>query len=365
MRGVVMYSHFIAGGSPFGYFPEIPDTLDSMVTQKSSKPGLLGGMLAFIGMSAVAAVLISAAVTPAIAVSGVATNSVLGVFDDLPEYLKINDLAEKTSIYAKAGDGSDVLLASFYAQNREMVDLDQISPYVIDAAIATEDPRFYQHGGVDLIGTTRALISNATGGEVQGGSSISQQYVKNILVMRAEDIADPEARKAAYYEATQTTIERKLKEMKLAVTIESKYSKDEILNGYLNIAAFGGRVYGIEAAAKYYYGVNAKDLTLPQAASLLATVNNPNNLRVDIPENLPDNEDRRNYVLSRMLDEGKITQEEYTAAVAEPVTPNISATPVGCQAAGGAAYFCDYVTWVIKNDPAFGATEEEIGRAHV
>ena len=354
-----MYSHFMAGGSPFGYFPEIPDTLDSMVSQKSSKPGLLGGMLAFIGMSAVAAVLISAAVTPAIAVTGVTTNSVLGVFDDLPEYLKLNDLAQKTNIYAKAGDGSDVLLASFYAQNREIVDLEEISPYVVDAALATEDPRFYEHGGVDLIGTTRALISNAMGGEVQGGSSISQQYVKNILVMRAEDIADPEARKAAYYEATQTTIERKLKEMKLAVTIESKYSKDEILNGYLNIAAFGGRVYGIEAAAKTYFGVSAKDLTLAQAASLIATLNNPNNLRIDIPENIEANQERRDYVLSRMLDEGKITQKEYDEAVAEPVTPNISFTSAGCQSAGGAAYFCDYVTWVIKNDPAFGATEDE------
>lgn len=330
-----------------------------MFATKPSKSGVVGGLLAFIGMSAVAAVLIAAAVTPAIAVTGVTTNSALGVFDELPDYLKINDLAEKSSMYAKTQDGTEVLLASFYAQNRITVPLSEISPFVVDAAIATEDPRFYEHGGIDLIGTARAIISNATGGSVQGGSSISQQYVKNILVMRAEEIADPEARKEAYYAATQTSIERKLKEMKLAVSIESKYSKDEILNGYLNIASFGGRVYGIEAASEYYFGVKAKDLTLPQAASLIATVNNPNNLRIDIPENVELNQERRDYVLGRMLAEGKITQKEYNAAVAEPVTPVITPSSTGCQTAGGAAFFCDYVTWIIKNDPAFGATEDE------
>ena len=330
-----------------------------MFAKKPSKSGLVGGLLAFVGMSAVASVLIAAAVTPAIAVTGLTTNSALGVFDELPEYLKINQLAEKTSIYAKASDGTEVLLASFYAQNRVTVPLDEISPYVIDAAIATEDPRFYEHGGVDLIGTARAILSNASGGDVQGGSSISQQYVKNILVQRAEELADPDARKAAYIAATQTSIERKLKEMKLAISIESKYSKDEILNGYLNIASFGGRTYGIEAAAQYYFGVKAKDLTLAQAASLIATVNNPNNLRIDYEENIQANTDRRNYVLERMLAEGKITQKEYKAAVAEPVTPVITPPSTGCQTAGGAAFFCDYVTWVIKNDKAFGATEDE------
>ena len=330
-----------------------------MFAQKPSKPGMVGGLLAFIGMSAVASVLIAAAVTPAIAVTGVAGNSTLGIFEDLPTYLEINDLSEKSSVYAKAADGSDVLLASFYAQNRITVPLDEISPYVVDGAIATEDPRFYEHGGIDLIGTGRALLSNATGGDVQGGSSISQQYVKNILVMRAEEIADPEERKAAYAAATETSIERKLKEMKLAVGVEKKYSKDEILNGYLNVVSFGGRVYGIEAASEYYYGVKAKDLTLAQAASLIATVQNPNNLRIDIPENLEANKARRDYVLSRMASEGKITDKERDAAIAEPITPVITPSSTGCQTAGNAAFFCDYVTWVIKNDKAFGDTEEE------
>lgn len=330
-----------------------------MSAAKSSKSKILSGLLSFVGMSALAALLIAAAVTPAVAITGVTANSTLGIFDGLPGYLEINNLAQKSSIYAKTSDGKDVLLASFYAQNRVTVPLDQISPYVKDGAIATEDPRFYEHGGIDLIGTARAFLANATGGNVQGGSSITQQYVKNILVMRAEEISDPEKRKEAYAAATETSIGRKLKELKLAIGVEQKYDKDEILNGYLNIASFGGRVYGIEAAAEYYYGVKAKDLTLAQAASLVATVNNPNNLRIDIPDNIKANTDRRNYVLSRMLAEGKITQQEYDKAVAEPVTPKLTQAATGCQTAGNAAYFCDYVTWIIKNDPTFGATEDD------
>jgi membrane peptidoglycan carboxypeptidase len=330
-----------------------------MSAQKTLKPGVVGGILAFIGMSAVASVLVAAAVTPAIAVTGLTANSTLGIFDNLPDYLSIGDLAEKTSIYATASDGSEVLLASFYAQNREEVKWDQVSDFVKDAAISTEDPRFYEHGGIDLMGTIRAALSNAGGGNVQGGSSITQQYVKNVLVQKAEEISDPVARKAAFTSATETSIDRKLKEMKLSIGVEQKYSKQEILLGYLNIASFGGRVYGIESAAQHYFGVSAKDLTLAQSASLMATVNNPNNLRIDDPENIEVNQSRRDYVLERMLIEKKITQKEHDDAVAEPVTPNIVEASTGCQTAGGSAYFCDYVTWIIKNDSAFGATEDE------
>jgi membrane peptidoglycan carboxypeptidase len=318
-----------------------------------------GGIVTLVGMSAVAAVLVAASVTPAMAVTGLAANSTLGIFDNLPDYLQIDQLAQKTSLYAKGSDGQDVLLASFYAQNREEVSLDEISPFVIDAAIATEDPRFYEHGGVDLIGTTRALLSNFIGGTVQGGSSITQQYVKNVLVQKAEGLSDPAARDAAYDEATETSAERKLKEMKLAIGLEQEYSKDEILTGYLNIASFGGRVYGIQSAAKTYFGVDAKDLTIEQAASLIATLNNPNNLRIDQEENLKDNESRRDYVISRMLAEGKISQAQHDKAVKAPLTPKITPSSTGCQSAGSSAYFCDYVTWIIRNDPAFGATEDE------
>ncbi|MWV60464.1 transglycosylase domain-containing protein [Rathayibacter sp. VKM Ac-2754] len=330
-----------------------------MSAQGTTRGGMLARVLAVAGASIAGGLLITVGVTPALAVTGLAENNPIGLFETVPEYLELGQLAQKTEIYAKNTDGSDQLLASFYAQNREEVAFDQVSQFVKDAAVATEDPRFYDHGGVDLQGTIRAVLSNVFGGDLQGGSSITQQYVKNVLVQKAESLSDtdPAASEAAYAEATATTPARKLKEMKLAVDLEKKYSKDDILLGYLNIAGFGGQVYGIQAAAEYYFSTSAANLTLAQSASLIATVNNPNNLRIDQPENIPENKVRRDYVLDQMLQEGKITQADHDAAVAEEVVPAIAPTQTGCQTAGNAAYFCDYVTWVIRNDPAFGDDE--------
>lgn len=330
------------------------------VREKRQRSGAAGGIAAFVGMSAVAAVLVASSVTPAIAVAGLTANSTLGIFDNLPDYLEIDDLAQKSTIYATAADGTPVVLATFYAQNREDVTLANVSPFLKNAAIASEDPRFYEHGGVDLFGTVRAIISNALTGSTQGGSSITQQYVKNVLVQKAEDIADPVERKAAYNEATQVSVDRKLKEMKLSVGVEQKYTKNQILEGYLNITPFGGRVYGVQAAARYYFGKSAKDVTLAEAATLIAIINNPSAYRPDIEENQKDNKDRRDYILARMLENGKITQKEHDTAVKSPLKLTITEASTGCQTApDGAAYFCDYITWVIKNDKAFGETEDE------
>ena len=144
-----------------------------------------------------------------------------------------------------------MLLASFYDQNREEVGWDAISQYVKDAAVSGEDPRFYEHGGVDLQGTLRAVTMTASGRDTQGGSSITQQYVKNVLVQKCEVLGDQKARSDCYDAATVATPDRKLREMRLAIGVEKKYGKDDILRQYLNIAGFGGRVYGIEAAANY------------------------------------------------------------------------------------------------------------------
>ena len=328
--------------------------------EKRQRSRVAGGVIAFVGMSAIAAVLVAASITPAIAVAGLTANSTLGIFDNLPTYLEIGDLAEKSTIYATGTDGKPVELATFYAQNREDVPLAQISPLLQNAAIASEDPRFWDHGGVDLYGTVRAILSNALTGTSQGGSSITQQYVKNVLVQKAEAISDPVERKAAYNEATNVSIDRKLKEMKLAIGVEQKYTKKQILEGYLNITPFGGRVYGVQAAARYYFGKSAKDVTLAEAASLIAIINNPSAYRPDIDENLEGNKARRDYILARMLENGKVTQAEYDKAVKSPVTLKITEASTGCQTApNGAAFFCDYITWVIKNDKAFGKTEDE------
>jgi membrane peptidoglycan carboxypeptidase len=326
----------------------------------------VGGLLGFIGMSAAAGVLVTAAVTPALAVSGIAATNTISVFENLPEYLKIEQLSQKSNIFATQSDGTPVLLASFYDQNRVEVPWDAISQYVKDAAIAGEDPRFYEHGGIDIQGTLRATVKTVAGGDTQGGSSITQQYVKNVLVQKCEILSDEDKKDTCYQAATETSPERKLKEMRLAIGVEKEHAKDDILRQYLNITGFGGTVYGIEAAANYYFNTTAAALTLPQAASLVAIVNNPVKFQLDRPDSetngaangYADNKDRRDYILGEMLKHKKITQEEHDAAVAAPVEPSIHEPSTGCQTAGANAYFCDFVLKTLQNDPAFGPDED-------
>ena len=329
--------------------------------------GGIGGFVGFIAASAAVGALVTVSVTPALGAVGVAATSTISMFENLPGYLEIGELSEKSDIYVTRDDGTHVLLASFYDQNRVEVGWEQINQYVKDAAVAGEDPRFYEHGGIDLQGTIRAAATTATGRDTQGGSSIAQQYVKNIRVQVCEgEAATTEERDACYGAVTETTIDRKLKEMRLAIGVEKRYTKSEILLGYLNIAGFGGRVYGIEAAANYYYGTTAAKLTLAQAASLVAIVNNPGKFRLDQPDSFTNGKDngyaenfgRRNYILNSMLTEGKITQAEYDAAIEEPVAPDIHEPSTGCQTAKGSAYFCDYVTHILRNDPTFGEDAE-------
>ncbi|QHC57841.1 transglycosylase domain-containing protein [Rathayibacter sp. VKM Ac-2760] len=324
----------------------------------------LRAVLGFIGMSAVAGVLITVGVTPALALTGLATSNTIGMFQNLPGYLDAGQLMQRTNIYA--GDGT-TLLASVYNQNRVEVGWDEVAQTAKDAAVAGEDPRFYEHGGIDLQGTLRALAVTLTGDDLQGGSSITQQYVKNVLVQKAESITDEAARDEAYKLATDPTPERKLKEMRLAIGLEKESSKDDILLGYLNIALFGGTVYGIEAAANYYYGIPASQLSTAQAAALLAIVNNPSKFRFDNPADEANGaangyaatKERRDYILGEELKYSKISQEVYDAAIAEPITPNITEPSTGCATAGDAAYFCEYVLNVLRNDEAFGATDDE------
>ncbi|NYK08879.1 transglycosylase domain-containing protein [Leifsonia naganoensis] len=322
-------------------------------------------------MSAVAGLLVTAAVTPAIAVTGMAANNGIGVFEGLPEYLEIGTLAQPTTIYAKNSDGSDRALATFYSQNRLPVTFGQISQAAKDAAIAGEDPRFYSHGGVDIQGTMRGVLSTVSGGGVQGGSSITQQYVKNVLLQKCEAMpVKTDEQKKAYQncvdDSTGVTPDRKVKEMKYAIGLEKKYTKDQILVGYLNIAGFGGSVYGIEAAARYYFNTTAAALTPAQSASLLAIVNEPTSLKLDNPDSETNgaangyakNKERRDYILQKMYQYKKLTKAQYDEAVKTPIQPVITPSVRGCQTAGGSAYFCDYVQKIILNDPTFGKDDD-------
>jgi membrane peptidoglycan carboxypeptidase len=353
--------------------------------------GVIGGLVGLVVASAAAATLVVVGITPAIATVGIAASGTIGMFENLPGYLAIGELSQKSNIYATRSDGSTALLASFYDQNRVEVGWDAINQYVKDATIAGEDPRYYEHGGIDLQGTVRAALTTATGGRTQGGSSIAQQYVKNVLVQECEREAGPialeelteeesaaltpdtrfaiveEAELACYDTATEVAIDRKLREMRLAIGVEKRYTKDEILLGYLNIAGFGGTVYGIEAAANYYYSTTAASLTLSQAASLMAIVNNPVKFQLDRPDSetngaangYADNTGRRDYILTSMLEQKKVTQAEFDEAIATPVQPVITEPSTGCQTAAGSAYFCDYVKNILQTDPIFGEDEQE------
>ncbi|MEL4319415.1 transglycosylase domain-containing protein [Leifsonia sp. YIM 134122] len=339
----------------------------------SSRSARFGtGVAAFVGFIAVSAImglLVAVALAPVVAVTGLAATAGINTFEKLPGYLDIGPLQQKTNVYAMQNNGQPYLLASFYDQDREEVGWTDISQFAKDAAVAAEDPRYYEHGGIDVQGTARAMVTTyLLKRQTQGGSSITQQYVKNVQVQKAvAEAKNEEELEASYDKAVEQTPDRKIKEMRLAIGLEKKYSKDQILRGYLNIALFGGQIYGIEAASNYYFNVSAKDLKLEQAATLIAMVNNPVKYRIDEPDN-PENgqengyaaaKERRDYILGKMLLYKKITAEEHAAAAATPVTPAIHPSSTGCVTAGGSAYFCDFVYWTMVNDPAFGATEED------
>ena len=338
----------------------------SGVTKRRTVGGVIGGVLGLVSGSVVAGLLVTAAVTPVVALSGLGASNAIGVFENLPSYLDIGRLSQKSSIYATENDGTPVLLASFYDQNRIEVGWNEISPFARDAVIASEDPRFYEHGGVDAQGTLRAAVTTGFGGVTQGGSSITQQYVKNVRVQKCELEPDDRLRQRCYDAVTETSPDRKIKEMRLAIGVEKKNPKNDILRQYLNITGFGGTVYGIEAAANYYFSTTAADLTLPQAASLVAIVNNPVKFRLDNPGSEANgeangyavNKVRRDYILREMFRYEKITEAEFQAALATPIQPAIQEPSTGCQTANGSAYFCDYVTHLLRNDPAFGKDDQ-------
>ncbi|MGX5697455.1 transglycosylase domain-containing protein [Agromyces soli] len=345
-----------------------------MSAQKRTASSAAGGLLGLVGLSALAGVLVTAAVTPALAVTGMAANNSISLFENLPGYLEVQPLTQKSDIYATNPDGSAVHLATFFDDNREEVAWDQMSQFLKDAAVAGEDPRFYEHGGVDIQGTVRAALNEyVIGGATQGGSSITQQYVKNVLLNNAvREAKTDEERQEAIDSAIETTPERKLKEIRYAIALEKKTPKDEILRGYLNIAFFGGRVYGVESASMYYFGKHASEVSPAEAASLIAITNNPEKFRLDRPDSEANgaatvdkagnpvpyaaNKERRDYILDRMLEYKKITQEDHDAAIATPVAPVITPPSTGCQSApGNSAYFCDYVVNVVQHaydDPA-------------
>lgn len=294
---------------------------------------------------------------PAVTAAGTAINAGTAMFEEVPEDLGFTEPSEQSVILAS--DGST--LARIYAMNRIVVSSDQISQHMKDAVVDIEDKRFYTHGGVDVQGLLGAFVNNISGDAVAGGSSITQQYVKNALIERGRISNDY----TLIDQATERSIGRKINEARYAIALEKTMTKDEILTGYMNLAQFGRSEYGVEAAAQRYFSKHAVDLNIVESATLAGITQSP--AKYDPAAHPEEAEERRNVVLYTMLDNGHITQEEYDAAVATPVASTLllSEPQNGCSAAGISAYFCDYVINQALEDESWGTDwDDRVGKLY-
>ncbi len=235
-------------------------------------------------------------------------------------------------------DAKGNVIAWLYSQRRFEVPSEQIANTMKLAIVSIEDKRFAEHNGVDWQGTLTGLSGYLTGNlDTRGGSTIEQQYVKNYQLLV---IAQTDAEKRA---AIETTPARKLREIRMALTLDKTFTKPEILTRYLNLVSFGNGAFGIQDAAQTYFGVNASELNWQQAALLAGLVQSTSTLN---PYTNPDGAlARRNVVLDTMIDNLPEHADELRAAKEQPlgILPQPNELPRGCIAAGDRAFFCDYV----------------------
>jgi membrane peptidoglycan carboxypeptidase len=229
-------------------------------------------------------------------------------------------------------------IAWLYSQRRFEVPSDEIANTMKLAIVSIEDKRFAEHNGVDWKGTLTGLAGYASGDlETRGGSTLEQQYVKNYQLLV---IAQTDAEKRA---AIETTPARKLREIRMALTLDKTFTKPEILTRYLNLVSFGNGAFGIQDAAQTYFGVNASELNWQQSALLAGMVQSTSTLN---PYTNPEGAlVRRNVVLDTMIDNIPQEADALRAAKEQPlgVLAQPNELPRGCIAAADRAFFCDYV----------------------
>jgi membrane peptidoglycan carboxypeptidase len=320
---------------------------------------VLGLLSLFLVVSVVAGALVAGLLVPAVAASGGATRGSIDWFNDISTNLPDTRLQQTSQLLAADG----TLIARFSDENRTEAPLNKISTNMQNAIIAIEDSRFYDHGGVDPVGLLRAFVSNEFGNatSVQGASTLTQQYIKNLFLEQA--VARGDKRGAA--EAVARDPKRKLLEIRAAIDLEKTLSKKEILERYLNIAYFGNGAYGVQAAADRYFSTSAAKLSIPQAALLAGMVQSPSNYdplgnkkRKDAAKA------RRNVVLDRMHEVGLVSTKRWQAYRASKVSLKPRQQLTGCiVATHNLAYFCEYVRNLVANGEgsfkALGATRKE------
>lgn len=303
-------------------------------------------------LSVTAGLLLGWLALPVVGMAGIATRDAAETFNDL-SVPGLTQLPTRSEILNSQGG----LVAYYYPNHvyRVPVSYNQIAPSMREAIVAIEDSRFYLHGAIDIRGTMRALALDLMGGQVQGGSTIAQQYVKNALLLTAADSVQQHA-------AIADSAARKIRELRIAAEVEHELTPDQLLAAYLNAAYFENESYGIEIAAERYFGRPAARLTLTESATLAGLVQNP--AEFDPVANPVVARERRNVVLARMAQLGYISGA--TAAAAERAPLGLHFRPQtlqeGCSSATAtsAAWFCDYATAELQTNPAYAATWQRL-----
>ncbi|HWS38711.1 MAG TPA: transglycosylase domain-containing protein [Actinoplanes sp.] len=296
----------------------------------------------------IAGLVITGLTYPFAALGGMGVKAGTEALENMPERLTETPPAQSTYVYANDGK---TLLTMFFEEHRKNIKLSAMSPYMIKAIVAAEDNRFYEHHGVDAKGVARAFVANQkAGGVSQGASTLTMQYVRMALQNSARTPMEA-------LEATEQTAARKLREMRLAIEVEQRLSKDEILERYLNAAYYGHRAYGVFAASQVFFSKAARDLTLTEAALLAGLVKAPSAYDPASQDRKAATE-RRNYVIDQMRKMNSITAAQALSARRSKIKLKLSNPPNACISVAAKqndwGFFCDYFTSWWREQPAFG-----------
>lgn len=285
---------------------------------------ILKGFFRFFGRALVT--VLSVVIISGCIIGCVLATVILGMVDDA-EVVDLDqlELSYTTIIYTKDSEtGQYVEDTKLYGESGKLIwaDYDQFPDYLIDTVVAAEDKRFWQHQGVDFARTIQATLSFLTGGDSGGGSTITQQLIKNVTG------------------ANEVRIDRKVKEIFNALALEKKYSKQQILEAYLNVIALGYNTKGVQAAANMYFDKDVSELTLTECAGLIAITNNPSIYEpFGHPEN---NKGRREYIYGEMLENKYISKADYDVLINEDIVTS-KGQITGKESAKYTSWFIDYL----------------------
>ncbi len=316
----------------------------------SERPATAVTIAKLAGCCLLASVIVAALLFPVAGGIGLVSNRASEVVGNASAQLLEGDVPAVTTMVDAKGN----TIAWLYSQRRFEVPSDKIANTMKLAIVSIEDKRFAEHNGVDWKGTLTGLAGYASGdADTRGGSTLEQQYVKNYQLLV---IAQSDAEKRA---AIETTPARKLREIRMALTLDKTFTKPEILTRYLNLVSFGNNAFGVQDAAQTYFGINASELNWQQAALLAGMVQSTSALN---PYSNPDGAlARRNLVLDTMIQNIPNEADAIRAAKAEPlgILPQPNELPRGCIAAGDRAFYCDYVQAYLSRA---GINKEQLAR---